>query len=258
MRNKIRARGFGALFAVIAFLAFGCGSRPSVKVLNVVRTDGMDIERPAEGNVFLVVDLDAGRDLGSNIEFIAFLDACRLTDNQGGAFGNPGQKYDREKSPSVIKLWWNVPKEKTDFVLVHGRQRIPIDASLAVVVSSPASAAGAVPAAPAGGIAGGAKEDADAPVWVGDSTKVPKLLTKVEPVYSEEAQKAGAQGIVIVTVTTDVQGRVVDAKVIKSIPLLDAAVVKAVRQWVYEPMIIDGRPRAARFPITFQCSVKKK
>ncbi len=62
------------------------------------------------------------------------------------------------------------------------------------------------------------------------------------------------EGVVIVEATTDIYGRVQDVKIIKSIPLLDQAAVDAVRQWVYEPMVINGRPRGVIFVVrvTFQ------
>jgi protein TonB len=57
------------------------------------------------------------------------------------------------------------------------------------------------------------------------------------------------EGIVIVEAVTDIYGRVQHVKVLRSIPLLDQAAVDAVRQWVYEPMIINGRPRGVIFTV---------
>jgi protein TonB len=53
-----------------------------------------------------------------------------------------------------------------------------------------------------------------------------------------------------VEATTDRYGRVIDVKIVKSIPLLDQATIDAVSQWLYEPMIINGRPRAVVFTVT--------
>jgi len=55
---------------------------------------------------------------------------------------------------------------------------------------------------------------------------------------------------VIVEATTDIYGRVQKAKILSSVPELDQAAVDAIRQWVYEPMIIDGRPRGVIFTVT--------
>lgn len=39
----------------------------------------------------------------------------------------------------------------------------------------------------------------------------------------------------------DVDGTVKDARVLRSIPMLDAAALGAVRQWRYEPATINGK-----------------
>ena len=49
---------------------------------------------------------------------------------------------------------------------------------------------------------------------------------------------------------TDIRGRVIDVRVLRSIPLLDEAVVEAVRQWIYEPLLVNGRPRPVTFTVT--------
>jgi protein TonB len=45
-------------------------------------------------------------------------------------------------------------------------------------------------------------------------------------------------------------------KILRSIPLLDQAALDAVRQWVYEPMIINGRPRGVIFTVTVRFTLK--
>ncbi len=72
----------------------------------------------------------------------------------------------------------------------------------------------------------------------------PMPIRKVKPVYPLIARKARVEGVVILEATTDEQGKVKHVKVLRSIPLLDQAAVEAVRQWIYEPMIINGKPRA--------------
>ncbi len=46
----------------------------------------------------------------------------------------------------------------------------------------------------------------------------------------------------ILECTIGVDGRVEDVKVLRSVPLLDAAAVDAVRQWVYTPTLLNGVP----------------
>ena len=42
--------------------------------------------------------------------------------------------------------------------------------------------------------------------------------------------------------TIDTQGFIADAKVLRSIPLLDEAALDAVRQWQFEPTMLNGAP----------------
>jgi protein TonB len=96
--------------------------------------------------------------------------------------------------------------------------------------------------------------DQKPPVPAVGSVKPPKLIKKVEPAYPDEARKAEVEGVVILQATSDIHGRVVDTKILRSIPLLDQAAIDAVKQWVYEPMMIDGEPRGIIFTVT--CTFK--
>ncbi|MCK4645180.1 MAG: M56 family metallopeptidase [Candidatus Aminicenantes bacterium] len=88
--------------------------------------------------------------------------------------------------------------------------------------------------------------------------KPPKLIKQVEPIYPEEARKAGIEGVVTLEATTDKYGRVQDVKVLNSVPGLDQAAIDAVKQWVYEPMVIDGKPYGVTFTSTYQFSLKNE
>ncbi len=88
------------------------------------------------------------------------------------------------------------------------------------------------------------------PVKAKGDIKPPKLLKMVEPVYPESARKAGVEGEVIIEARTDEAGRVVDARIVQSIPPdLDQAAVDAVKQWIYEPLLIDKKPRSVIFTV---------
>jgi TonB family protein len=85
---------------------------------------------------------------------------------------------------------------------------------------------------------------------------VPKLVKKVDPVYPEIARMADIQGIVLLEATTDEKGNVVKVRVLKSIPLLDQAAVEALKQWKYEPLIIEGKPKGVVFTVTIRFALK--
>lgn len=86
--------------------------------------------------------------------------------------------------------------------------------------------------------------------------KTPKLIKKVNPVYPEEAKKAKVEGVVVLEVETDIKGLVKNIKVVRSVPELDQAAIDAVRQWIYEPPVIDGKPRALIFTVTIKFDLK--
>lgn len=86
----------------------------------------------------------------------------------------------------------------------------------------------------------------------------PKLIRLEKPVYPEEALQKKVSGEVILEATTDVYGRVVNVVVQQGHKLLDDAAVNAVKQWVYEPYIIDGKPKPVRFTVSVRFSLFKK
>ena len=72
----------------------------------------------------------------------------------------------------------------------------------------------------------------------------PKLIKKVDPIYPKIAIETNIEGSVILEITTDIDGKVREAKVLRPIPLLDHAAIDAVKQWVFEPLFIDGQRRS--------------
>jgi TonB family protein len=82
--------------------------------------------------------------------------------------------------------------------------------------------------------------------------ELPEVITKVAPVYPDEAGRI--QGVVLVQALVIEDGTVAECKVVKSIPMLDEAAVACVRQWRFKPALTDGKPVAVwvavpvRFP----------
>ena len=92
---------------------------------------------------------------------------------------------------------------------------------------------------------------------IGDSVDVPRLIKKAEPIYPVEARKALVQGIVVLEVTTDEEGHVAEAKVVRSdSSLLNQASIDAVKQWVYEPLLSKGSPVRMSFHVTLTYRLK--
>ena len=96
---------------------------------------------------------------------------------------------------------------------------------------------------------------APAPVRVGGNVKMPTKTRHISAVYPAAAQAARVQGTVIIEVTLDAQGRVSDARILRSIPLLDQAALDAVRQWEYAPTILNGVAVPVIMTVTVQFSI---
>ena len=77
---------------------------------------------------------------------------------------------------------------------------------------------------------------------MGGNIQPPQKLRHVNPLYPPIAQTARVQGIVIIEATIGPTGMVQDARVLRSIPLLDQAALLAVRQWEFTPTLLNGVP----------------
>ena len=84
--------------------------------------------------------------------------------------------------------------------------------------------------------------DSGQPVRVGGTIREPRNIKRVAPVYPPEAQAAGVSGLVILEVLIGGDGRISDAKVLRSIPLLDQAAIDSVLQWEFTPTLLNGVP----------------
>jgi periplasmic protein TonB len=90
------------------------------------------------------------------------------------------------------------------------------------------------------------------PVRPGGLIKAPVKVRDVAPLYPDIARSARVEGIVIIEATIDTSGRVTDARLLRSVPLLDEAALAAVRQWVYTPTRLNGEPVAVVMTVTVQ------
>ena len=87
-----------------------------------------------------------------------------------------------------------------------------------------------------------AKAKLVAPLRIGGQIKPPLKIKDVTPVYPAIARSARVAGAVTIEATIGPDGKVIDAKVVRSVPLLDQAALDAVRQWEYTPTLLNGVP----------------
>ena len=92
----------------------------------------------------------------------------------------------------------------------------------------------------------------DGPVL--DYDQPPRLIKNTRPQYPQEAFIKKIEGRVELEILIDATGRVVHARVVKSIPLLDQAAIQCVYLWQFSPAVKRGRPVATRAftPIDFR------
>ena len=77
---------------------------------------------------------------------------------------------------------------------------------------------------------------------VGGSIKPPAKTKDMKPVYPAMAKQLKVQGVVIIEATIGVDGRVTNAKILRSIRLLDDAALIAVKAQEFKPTVLNGKP----------------
>ena len=94
-----------------------------------------------------------------------------------------------------------------------------------------------------GGIGGGVFR-------VGGGVSAPRAISTPDPEYSEEARKSKYQGVVVLWLIVDQNGKPRDIRVARSLGMgLDQKAVEAVKNWKFEPAMKDGRPVAVQINV---------
>ena len=135
---------------------------------------------------------------------------------------------------------------------IEAPSEIRPEAPTAIVDSVATGVEGGVPGGIAGGIVGGFVEAAPPPpppptpvqvkpVRIAGELKAPALIKRVEPEYPPIAVAAHVTGVVILEATVNEHGKVDDVRILRSVhPVIDVEAVRAVKQWVYSPLTLNG------------------
>jgi len=78
-----------------------------------------------------------------------------------------------------------------------------------------------------------------------------RAITRVKPVYPQNAKRMDASGTVEVEITISEEGLVVAATAISGHFALRSAAVEAARQWVFKPATLNGAPANVKSVLTF-------
>lgn len=125
----------------------------------------------------------------------------------------------------------------------------------------PGGVEGGVPGGVIGGIVGGLPTPAPPPppvraVRVGGQIKAPKSIHVVPPVYPDLAVQARLAAIIIAEALVDQSGRVREVKILRGAPLFDDAAVEAVKQWRYQPLLLNGVPTEFILTVTVKFNLQ--
>jgi periplasmic protein TonB len=80
------------------------------------------------------------------------------------------------------------------------------------------------------------------PLRVGGNVQAARLVNKVTPIYPPLARQTRISGIVRLHAIISKDGAIKELEVVSGHPLLQQAALDAVRQWRYQPTLLNGDP----------------
>jgi len=87
----------------------------------------------------------------------------------------------------------------------------------------------------------------------------PTVIHRIKPRYTAAARRLGIEGVVVVSLLIDKDGRVVDLTVLRRLPFgLTENAVEAVRQWLFEPCAFNGKPVSVRYSLTINYRLESR
>jgi protein TonB len=116
-----------------------------------------------------------------------------------------------------------------------------------IVGGVPGGVIGGVPGGVIGGVTGGIPPvppaaDGTKRINIGGNTQQAKLVMQPRPVYPPLAKQARISGVVHLAAVIGKEGNVIDLRVISGHPLLIPSAIQAVKNWVYQPTLLNGEP----------------
>ena len=146
----------------------------------------------------------------------------------------------------------NVPKE---IATIREEELPPASSGVGGVVGGvPGGVAGGTPGGVLGGFIGSVPSALPPPppppvkaftpkrITIGGNVQQAKLVRQPKPVYPPLAKQARISGVVHLAAVISKDGTIQDLKVISGHPLLIPSALEAVKQWVYQPTLLNGEP----------------
>ncbi len=91
----------------------------------------------------------------------------------------------------------------------------------------------------------------------GEGMTRPELLQGSEIVYTRDARQAKVQGLMVVKCVITTAGKLEKCRVLKSVPLMEAAVLEALQTRVYRPATFQGRPVAVDYVFNLRLTLPR-
>jgi len=98
---------------------------------------------------------------------------------------------------------------------------------------------------------------APARVRVSAGVMAGQILSKVDPVYPADAKAEHLSGAVVLYAIVSDEGKVKDLSVVSGPEKLRQASLDAVRQWIYKPFQLNGKPVEVETMVTVMFSLSK-
>jgi protein TonB len=163
--------------------------------------------------------------------------------------------------PKVVKV---IPRQmQTDKLLIPkvipkevkqiNEDEAPPSAGMGVAGGVPGGVAGGALGGVLGGVLGGIpsaapppppakKEAPKGPLVVGGRVQAAKLIRQPQPVYPQIARQARISGTVELAAIIGEDGHIQQLTVVSGHPLLRQSALDAVKQWVYQPTLLNEQP----------------
>jgi len=142
-------------------------------------------------------------------------------------------------APKVIPKDVKIIKEEAE----------PDMGSVGAVGGVPGGVAGGSMGGVLGGVIGGLgaappppKPKQSGPLRVGGNVQAAKIINRVQPIYPPLARQTRISGTVRLHAIIGKDGTIQSLEVVSGHPLLQQAALDAVRQWRYQPTLLNGEP----------------
>lgn len=167
----------------------------------------------------------------------------------------------RAKQPSVART--DEPARFTAPIQIPDRVAPEPSLDFGVEGGVPGGVEGGVPGGVVGGIVGGLPREAPAPppapvMRIGGKLVAPRRVHGADPVYPDVAIQGRISGMVVLDAHVDVEGRVKSVRFVSGNPLFEDAAATAVRQWRYQPLLLNGIPCEFMLVVTMTFNLQSR